>query len=209
MSRARVFRRIAIVVAAVFALATAGSASAFPAPTGSTMTCRNLTTGYDFVGTAYYDGGWRPNSSLDWQRCVIKLSTGERYAKVQLTSEWPDYKWFWGEVDLDLQTCFPQSRYETIASTVYNAQTDAVKKKVVGDVTYEVGTQTTTGWVFQTIATKKSFGVGSLGFRIRMTLRGAVVEAPNQPAGAMYFVPGSPQGAPPSYAQLTTGCFSA
>jgi hypothetical protein len=199
-------RPVFLVAAMVLGLAFAAPASAYPPPTNTTMTCRNLTTGYDFVGNPYYDGAWRANYSLHWQRCIIKLTTGERYAKVQLTSDWSDYKWFTGDVELYFETCFPNGYYELLGKTTYNA-VNAVKSYTVGSVTYEVATRQDPIWVFQSIQTKKSIGVGTLGFRIRLVLRGAAVISPTW--GSMYFSAGSGQGAPPTYNHIITGCFSA
>lgn len=192
MARGQALRGVAVLVSAMLiGLALPAMAGAFPLPTGSSMKCTYVTTGYAFVsdGPNGNFSGWTPTYELQWQLCVV-LKDGMQYAKVQLSStQASKNNNFWGSVTVNLDACYPQATGEPYVTAKTVTRTDWTRS------TYDKGSLSGGRYYFTAIATASTSTIGTNGMRAKVvTTGGARVIDLIDNSYSLYFGPGGVSG---------------
>jgi hypothetical protein len=200
----------------VIGLSGAGPVTAYPLPTGSTWKCTDRAAGY--YGTGLY---WNKNGAqkgraywgnLDWQMCVIKTSSGLRYAKVQLSApdDVYDYKLFTGAVRVWLEGCHAatlhsEAWYESLTPVGYDAWGGNPNYNDPDRRGYDKGYLSGGSWNFEPVRTDSTSRTAPNGYRVHIRTNEAF--AVNNGSISPYFVALSNDDGLEE-AHFYTGCFS-
>ena len=164
------FRRVAIAGAGALLIGSvvAGPASALvPPPDPSSVTrCQTVPAGYSPTGAGTGTEGWEWDGRLSWDLCVVRTSSGSRYAIARLSSPSPTvllgrYDRYTGVSNIYLQRCATRT-YTTIGRGDWSV------------ANYDVGTLSGSWYRFRWTQTTSGTSSATL-YRVRIETWAAAV----------------------------------